>query len=60
MADSDARIERNEKDIKSLWDAVDEIKQMMIYRLPLWATALIALLTGACGFLLRMVIAVEH
>lgn len=57
MTDSNARIERNEKDIKSLWDAVDEIKKMMMYRLPLWATTLIAVLTGVCGFLLRMALA---
>jgi len=56
MADNVARIERNEKDIKALWGAMDEIKKMMMYRLPLWATTLIAFLTGVCGFLLRMVI----
>lgn len=54
MADSESRIDRNEKDIKALWEAVDEIKKMMMYRLPLWATTLIAFLTGVCGFLLRM------
>lgn len=51
--DHESRIERNEKDIKALWDAVDEIKKMMMYRLPLWATSLIAVLTGVCGFLLK-------
>jgi len=60
MADNESRIERNEKDIKALWDAVDEIKKMMMYRLPLWASAAMAALTGICGFLLRMVIAMEH
>ncbi len=57
MANNEAKIDRNEKDIKELWAAVDEIKKMMMYRLPLWATTLIAILTGACGFLLRMALA---
>ncbi len=49
--DHEARISRNEKDIKSLWEAVDEIKKLMVYRLPLWAVALISALTGICGWL---------
>ncbi len=51
--DHEARINRNEKDIKSLWEAVDEIKKLMVYRLPLWAVALISLLTGLVGWLLN-------
>ena len=54
MQNSESRIKRNEQDIKELWNAVDDIKKMMMYHLPLWATTLIALLTGVCGFLLRM------
>lgn len=51
MNNHEARIKRNELDIKSLWAAVDEIKKLMVYRLPLWAVFLIASLTGICGWL---------
>ncbi len=48
------RIERNEEDIKELWSAVNEIKKMMVYRLPLWAVFIMSALTGLCGWLLRV------
>lgn len=52
MADNESRIKRNEDDIQSLMDAVDDIKEALQYRLPLWATGIISLLTGAVGALL--------
>ncbi len=52
-AKNEGRIRRNEKDIKTLWEAVDEIKKLMVYRLPLWAVALISALTGLVGWLLN-------
>ena len=56
MADNESRIKRNEDDIQSLWDAIDGIKTALQYRLPLWATAVISLLTGAVGSLLTAIL----
>ena len=56
MAGNESRIKRNEDDIQSLWDAIDDIKTALQYRLPLWATAVISLLTGAVGSLLTAIL----
>lgn len=48
-----ARVKRNEEDIQNLWQAVDEIKRILAYRLPLWAVFLMSGLTGVCGWLLH-------
>ncbi len=66
MADEhESRIARNERDISQLdkehnkdkddlWSAIDEIKKALNYRLPLWATFLIAALSSACtGLIVR-------
>ena len=61
MAD-ESRIARNEQDIKhidevripELWKTMDEIKKALAYRVPLWATFLIAGLSSALtGFIVR-------
>ena len=51
-AEHNTKIERNADDIQELWSAIDDIKKALQYRLPLWATFLISLLTGAVGSLL--------
>ena len=40
-------------DVNELKEDVKEIKQQLANRLPLWATALMSLLTGAIGWLIR-------
>jgi len=40
-------------DMGELKEDVKEIKQQLANRLPLWATVLISVLTGAIGWLLR-------
>ncbi len=40
-------------DVGELKEDVKEIKQQLANRLPLWATILISVLTGAIGWLLR-------
>ena len=53
MADED-RIARNEQDIQDLWSNLEKIKTALNYRLPLWATFLIAALSSACtGLIVR-------
>ena len=50
----EARIARNEEDIQDMWKILTEIKEAMNYRLPLWATFLIAGLSSACtGLVVR-------
>lgn len=61
----EARIKRNQGDIQEmvkdhkadkseLWAAIDSLKTAMNYRLPLWATFLIAFLSSACtGLIVR-------
>ena len=44
----DARISRNEEDIQDMWKILSELKDAINYRLPLWATFLIAGLSSAC------------
>ncbi len=46
--DHNSRITRNEKDIQDLWTNLEKIKMALNYRLPLWATFLIAGLSSAC------------
>jgi len=45
----ESRIEKTEKDIQTLYGAVDKIRN----RLPVWATFLIAALTAAVGWLVK-------
>lgn len=40
-------------DVEELKNDVKEIKTQLSNRLPLWATALMSLLTGAIGWLIR-------
>ncbi len=40
-------------DVDELKTDVKEIKQQLANRLPLWATALMSLLTGVIGWLIR-------
>ena len=40
-------------DVEELKSDVKEIKNQLANRLPLWATILMSLLTGAIGWLLR-------
>jgi len=40
-------------DVEELKNDVKEIKTHLSNRLPLWATALMSLLTGAIGWLIR-------
>jgi len=40
-------------DVNELKEDVKEIKQQLANRLPLWATILMSLLTGAIGWLIR-------
>lgn len=40
-------------DVEELKNDVKEIKTQLSNRLPLWATALMSLLTGAIGWLLK-------
>lgn len=49
----DDRVARNEIDIKTMWNAIDEIKKAMTYRLPLWATMFIAALSACLGFFVK-------
>ena len=50
----ETRITRNEDDIQDLWKLLEALKDTMNYRLPLWATFLIAALSSACtGLLVR-------
>ena len=44
----EARITRNEEDIQDMWKVLSNLKDIMNYRLPLWATFLIAGLSSAC------------
>ena len=50
---SEDRIGRNELDIKALWQAMDDIKKAMTYRLPLWATMFIAALSACLGYFVK-------
>ena len=57
---SEQDIARLQEQIKTLFNDVDElkadvkeIKQQLANRLPLWATALISVLTGVIGWLIR-------
>ena len=57
---SEQDIARLQEQIKTLFSDVDElkadvkeIKQQLANRLPLWATALISVLTGVIGWLIR-------
>ncbi len=50
----EARIARNENDIQDLWHNLEKIKTALNYRLPLWATFLIAALSSALtGMIVR-------
>lgn len=52
--DHNSRIARNEKDIQDLWSNLENVKKALNYRLPLWATFLIAGLSSACtGLIVR-------
>jgi len=52
----EARITRNEKDIQDMWKVLDELKKAMTYRLPLWATFVIAGLSSvSTGLIVRMI-----
>jgi len=54
--DHEARISRNEKDIQDLWAILEQLKSAINYRLPLWATFLIAALSSTCtGLIVRAV-----
>lgn len=58
MAEQDiARLQEQIKtlfgDVNELKEDVKEIKSQLANRLPLWATALMSLLTGAIGWLLK-------
>lgn len=48
--DHDRRLERHESVHHDLWDAITSIQN----RLPVWATALLALLTAAVGALVGL------
>ena len=50
-----AKIEKEGKDGRAeLWTAMDKLKTVIMYRLPLWATFLIAALSSACtGLIVR-------
>ena len=57
---SEQDVARLQEQIKTLFSDVDElkedvkeIKQQLANRLPLWATALMSLLTGAIGWLIH-------
>ena len=57
---SEQDVARLQEQIKTLFNDVDElkadvkeIKQQLANRLPLWATMLISVLTGAIGWLIR-------
>jgi len=57
---SEQDVARLQEQIKTLFSDVDElktdvkeIKQQLANRLPLWATALMSLLTGVIGWLIR-------
>ena len=54
-ADSyDVRISRNEEEIQNIWSDLEKLKVAINYRLPLWATFLIAALSSACtGLIVR-------
>jgi len=43
-----AKIERNARDIQDMWKLLESLKDSINYRLPLWATFLIAGLSSAC------------
>ena len=47
-------IERHDVEFKSLWDAFDKLGDRLRTRLPVWATFLIAALTGVIGWLAKM------
>ena len=50
----ETRIKRNEDDIQDLWKILDDLKNAINYRLPLWATFLIAGLSSVCtGLIVR-------
>ena len=52
--DQESRIARNEEDIQDMWKVLNNIKDALNYRLPLWATFLIAALSSACtGLIVR-------
>ncbi len=63
--DHEARITRNEEDIQKIdtdgkvahteiWQAIDTFNKALAYRLPLWATFLIAALSSTCtGLIVR-------
>lgn len=58
---SEKDVARLQEQIKTLFNDVDElksdikeIKNQLANRLPLWATAVISLLTGAVGWLVAM------
>jgi len=54
--DHEARIARNEKDIQDLWKILETLKDTINYRLPLWATFLIAALSsGLTGMIVKAV-----
>ena len=42
-----------EKEHPDLWSAINSIRTAMSYRLPIWATAIIALQSGLIGWLLN-------
>lgn len=47
-----ARIEKSLEDFKSdIYKQIKELKDQFANRLPVWATTLIGILTGVCGFL---------
>lgn len=39
-------------DVSELKEDIKEIKKQLANRLPLWATVLMSMLTGACGWLM--------
>ena len=47
-------LNRLDADVNTLWTAIDEIRKRLD-RLPVWATFLIAALTGMIGWLLKFV-----
>lgn len=48
------QVDTNKEDIQEMWKVLAGIKDALNYRLPLWATFLIAALSSACtGLIVR-------
>ncbi len=54
--DHDSRIKRNAEDIKVLWNAIDEIKKAMTYRLPLWAVGVFGIMCSAMTWMVALLV----